>query len=324
LLFAKECMLPPRIGKLEVIVRRLRESHLSKYDIVMEYNNRLTGHRGEESVDFYLESLSSSDYRIYHDLRFLLGKYYFQIDVLILCSRFIVVLQIKNWSRDWHFEKNFKQTSINNKGKMERTPNPIQQAKVQAMKLKKWLENHNITGIPILYIFVNSNENVHINSDDYQMTRNMCNSEMLLEKIEQIANDHKLVKLDDKELKKINRLFLTKHTPDDPDLIKLYNLSVKEDILTGVQCPNPKCNYLPIPYKSGTWCCPRCRTKSKTAFIKGIQDYFLLISPSIKNSEARNFLQIQSRKVMHRLLTSMNLPVTGSFKNRTYHQPPKQ
>jgi Nuclease-related domain len=250
-------------------------------------------------------------------LRLKLGEYYFQIDFLIVCAKFFIVLQVKNRGKNWHFDKVFKQALLNNRGTMERTRNPVIEAKVQALKLKKWLEIHHITGIPIQYIFVNSNDKIQINSDDYDMNRYICNSEFLLEKIEQIESQHRLIRLDDKELKKVNRLLLENHNPDNPDLLQHYHLAVKEDILPGVQCP--KCYFLPMIYKSGTWHCPKCRFKSKTAFKQAIQDYFLIIGPSITNGEARQFLQIQSRKVIHHLLTSMNLPVTGKFKGRLYH-----
>lgn len=318
-MYEKEFKLPVRIEKMGVIVRRLRDTHLKKETIVTDYDNRLLGHRGEEALIFYLDTLSDKDYRIYHDIRLKFGDYYFQIDFLIVCSKFFSVLQVKNRGKDWHFEKVFKQASLNNKGTMERARNPVMEAKVQALKLKKWLENHHITGIPIQYIFVNSNEKIQIHSDDYDMNRYICNSELLLEKMDQLENQHRIIRLDDKELNKVKRLLLENHTPDNPNLLQHYHLSMKEDILPGVQCP--LCHCLPMVYKAGTWHCSNCRYKSKTAYQQAIYDYFLLVGPSITNGEARQFLQIPSRKIVHHLLTRMNLPVTGNFKGRIYHRP---
>jgi hypothetical protein len=320
-LYEKEFNLPIRIEKMEVIVRRLRDTHLKKETIGQDYNNRILGHRGEEAVIFYLDALSQKDYRIYHDLRLKLGGYYFQIDFLIVCAKFFTVLQVKNRGKDWHFEKVFKQASLNNKGTMERAKNPIIEAKIQALKLKRWLEIHHITGIPIQYMFVNSNEKIHIHSDDYDMNRYICNSELLLEKIEQMENQHRLIRLDEKELKKVKRLLLENHTPDNPDILQHYHLSMKEDILPGVQCP--KCKFLPMIYKAGTWYCSSCRYKTKTAYQQAIHDYFLLVGPSITNGEARQFLQMESRKIVHHLLTGMDLLITGNFKGRVYHPPQK-
>jgi hypothetical protein len=318
-MIAKPCVLPPNIVKYRVLIRRLSENHLVKFNVVTEYNNRMTGFLGEESVmNFHLEPIADLNYRIYRDLRFYHGNYFFQIDILILCAYFALVLEVKNWARDWHFDKVLHQTTIDVNGKMERTKNPIFQARLQAFKLREWLKLHNVPGIPIQYLFVNSNEKSNIIiGEDNKYKWNACNSEYLLERIDQITNDYKLELLDEKELRKINKLLLTNHSPEDPQLLSKHNLS-RNEILSGVHCP--ECSFLPMTYQSGTWKCPKCRNQSKTAFIDTLQDYFHLISPTINNAEARGFLQINSPKMAHQYLTSMNLNSTGKFKFKIYHQ----
>jgi hypothetical protein len=318
-MIAKPCVLPPSIVKYQALIRRLAENELVKYDVVTDYNNRLTGYLGEESVmNFHLEPISDLKFQIYHDLRFLHGNYYFQIDILILCAYFALVLEVKNWARDWHFDKVLHQTMTDNNGKLERAKNPIFQARLQAFKLREWLKQHNITGLPIQYLFVNSNEKSTINiQDDNKYKWNVCNSEYLLERIDQINNEFKIELLDEKELRKINKFLLTNHTPEDVDLLQKFHLSSK-NVLTGVHCPN--CEFLPISYHAGTWKCPKCRTQSKTAFINTIHDYFHIISPTITNAEARRFLQINSPKMAHHYLNSMSLTSTGKFKFKIYHQ----
>ena len=76
-----------------------------------------------------------------------------------------------------------------------------------------------------------------------------------------------------------------------------------------------------MKYHYGVWTCPHCKEKSKTAHIKAIEDYFLLIKPSITNSELRHFLQIDSIKSANNILKSLNLPYTGNRKGRVYHRP---
>lgn len=318
-MIAKPCVLPQSIEKYQALIRRLPEDQLVKFDVVTDFNNKMTGFRGEESVmNFHLEPISELNYRIYHDLRFFYGNYYFQIDILILCAYFALVLEVKNWAKDWYFDKVLHQTTIDKNGKMERTKNPIFQARLQAFKLREWLKLNNITGLPIQYIFVNSNEKSNINiSDDNKYKWNACNSEYLLERIDQISTDYKIELLDEKELRKINKLLLTNHTPENLDLLHKYNLA-RQNILTGVHCPS--CNYLPMIYHAGNWKCPKCRTESKTAFMNTINDFFLLINPTITNAEARRFLQLNSPKMAHHYLNSMSLNSTGKFKFKIYHQ----
>lgn len=317
LLFAKECVLPLRNQKYEALIPRIPENHPIRPTILTEYKNWMAGYYGEKSLDFHLSMLPESNYLIFHNIRLKLGKYFFQIDILLLSAAFALVLEVKNRTGEYHFQKYLNQTILKNNGKDERIRNPVLQAKLQALKLKKWLKKHNCPEVPIHYLFVNSNQKASIRVDPghEDILRNVCNSEGLVEKILQIASHNKNEKLDSKELRKVKRMILTNDTPEDPDLLEHYHLT-KKDLVTGVQCQ--KCWFLPMKYVYGTWVCSNCKCKSKTAHIQTINDYFLLIKPSITNSELRHFLHIDSPKSANKILKSINLYATGTFKGRIY------
>jgi Nuclease-related domain len=314
----KPLTLPIRVIKLRVLKGRVHTDNPKWLKIEQEYKNRLQGYEGEKSMEFYLNQLSQKKYDIFHDIRLFDGKYYFQMDFLLLCRAFGVVLQVKHRGGEITFERDFNQTTIKRNGKKSRINNPVLQARQQAIKLKKWLKDHNCPEMPILHLFINSKEETVIitNPGNEQVNRYICNSESFLEKIEQIANYYKSDNIDTKDLRKMKRLLLTNHIPDNPDILKQFNLT-PNDILTGVRCP--ECSFLSMNYQYGTWCCPGCKTKSKTAHVQAINEYFLLIKPSITNAELRQFLHIDSPKIIHKLLTSMKLPSTGKFRDRVYH-----
>ncbi|MBT2699724.1 NERD domain-containing protein [Bacillus sp. ISL-40] len=316
-LFAKECLLPLRIQKYEALIRRINENHPIQPALLTEYKNWMAGYHGEKSLDFHLSMLPDTNYLIFHNIRLQLGKYFFQIDILLLSAAFALALEVKNRTGEYHFQKYLNQTILKNNGKDERIKNPVLQAKLQALKLKNWLKKHNSREIPIHYLFVNSNQRamIRVESGHEQILRNICNSEGLLEKITQIASQNKDEKLNKKELGKVKRLILTNDTPEDPDLLEHFHLS-KNDLPTGVQCPI--CNCLPMKYIYGTWVCPNCKCNSKTVHIQALNDYFLLIKPSITNSELRRFLHIDSPKSANNILKSMNLAYKGVFKGRIY------
>ncbi|MEY2194120.1 nuclease-related domain-containing protein [Neobacillus sp. BF23-41] len=277
----------------------------------------MAGYHGEKSLDFHLSMLPDTNYLIFHNIRLQLGKYFFQIDILLHSAAFALALEVKNRTGEYHFQKYLNQTILKNNGKEERVKNPVLQARLQALKLKKWLKEHNISDIPIHYLVVNSNQRaiIRVESGHEQILRNICNSEGLLEKITQIASQNKDEKLNKKELGKAKRLILTNDTPENPDILEHFHLST-HDLPTGVQCPT--CNCLPMKYIYGTWVCPNCKCKSKTAHIQALNDYFLLIKPSITNSELRRFLHIHSPKSANKILKSMNLAYIGVFKGRIY------
>ena len=324
-LFVKDCALPIRIQKLEALEGRIPTNDPIWPEIVKEYKSRMAGYRGEKSLKFHLSMLSDTNYQIYHNIRLLYRGYYFQIDFLVLCPRFTLVLEVKNIARDLFFKKEFNQVTWIQNGEEERIKNPVLQAKLQAKKLKGWLREQigKEIPIPIYYFFVNTNERskVVIEARNEQIKQHICNSEMLIEKIEQLENYSQNETFDGKEIKKVKRLLLTKNTPDNPDILKHFDLSPNK-ILSGVKCPT--CRFLPMIYVSGTWNCPNCKMKSKTAHQQTINDYFLIINPHITNAELREFLHIDSIRVSGKILSSMNLPFSGGYKNRVYLQPPIQ
>lgn len=318
-MFDKPFTFPIRIIKLEELKGRVPTNHPEWLNIELDYNNRMKGYQGEKALEFYLDQLSPKKYSIFHDIRLSDGKYYFQIDILILCSAFGLVLQAKNRGGEITFEKDFNQTTIKRNGKKLRIKNPVLQARQQALKLKKWFKDHNCPEMPILYLFVNSKEETVIITDpsNEHLNRYICNSESLLEKINQIANYYKTDNFSTKDLRKMKRLLLTNHVPDDPDILKQFNLT-PNDLITGVRCP--KCKFLPMNYQYGNWHCTNCKRKSKMDHVPAVNDYFLLIKPTITNAELRHFLHVDSRKAAHKILTSMKLPYTGERKSRIYHK----
>ncbi|WP_052352981.1 nuclease-related domain-containing protein [Neobacillus dielmonensis] len=316
-LFAKECQKSLRLQKFEALIPRIPSNHPVLPEVMAEYKKWLAGYKGEKSLVFYLSMLPETKYTIFHDLRLKLGNYFFQIDYLILCSSFALVLEVKNRSGEYFFEKALNQTTITNNGTTERIKNPVTQARLQAAKLTRWLQEHYCAKLPIAFLFVNANDKATIKfaPGTEQLQRNMCNSECLLEKISQIQSQYKEDILDVKELKKIRRLLITSHTPHDPDLLKQFNLT-ENDLLPGVQCP--VCEHLPMRYERGIWNCLNCKTTSKTAHVKTIHDHFLLIKPTITNGELRQWLCINSSRTANRIFHSMELAYSGTFKNRVY------
>ncbi|MFK9091494.1 nuclease-related domain-containing protein [Bacillus salipaludis] len=120
-MFAKECLLPLRIQKYEALDPRLIPNHPIRPTLLTEYNNWMAGYKGEKSLDFYLSMLPEEKYLIFHNIRLLLGRYFFQIDILLLCTAFGLVLEVKNRKGEYFFQKYLNQTTLKN----ERIRNPI-------------------------------------------------------------------------------------------------------------------------------------------------------------------------------------------------------
>ncbi|RFU60027.1 nuclease-related domain-containing protein [Bacillus sp. V59.32b] len=95
----KERKKPLKIQKLEALLRRLPSNHPKRQKISEELAKSLAGYYGEQSLDHYLSDLSESEYFILHDLRLSdKNERFFQLDSLLISSRFFLILEVKNIS----------------------------------------------------------------------------------------------------------------------------------------------------------------------------------------------------------------------------------
>jgi hypothetical protein len=316
-LIAKERTIPIRISMLEAILRRLPEGHPRRAEYEEELAKRLAGYRGEQSLDYYLNFLPEDRYYIYHDLHLANGHLPFQMDTLILSPNFALILEVKNFFGTINFEPTFNQLIRTVDDKEEGFPNPLAQVRRQRFQLMNWMDDQRFNKIPIEYLVIISNPSTIIKPPNRStdISRRILHSPNLLDKINDLEKIYSDEKISAKELRKLNRLLLKNHTPPKPQYFQVP----RNEIMTGVQCPN--CSLFAMERYKRNWHCPHCSHQSKDAHIQAIEDYFLLISPTITNKEFREFLHLPSRHAASKMLSSMNLPFKGENKGRIYYSP---
>ena len=67
-----------------------------------------------------------------------------------------------------------------------------------------------------------------------------------------------------------------------------------------------------------SWFCSKCLFKSRTAHIDALKDFYYIHGNKITNSQARDFLMVDSPYVAKRILQSMDLDYAGEKKSRVY------
>lgn len=322
LLIEKERFVPIRIQKNHALLKRIPKNHPKRPDIESDQSRRLAGYKGELAIDFYLNKLPEKEYLILHDLRLSNGKYFFQIDTLLLSTAFALVLEVKNYNGTLFFDPDFNQLiQTNNKGETKGYPNPIEQASQQSSELKKWFHKRNIT-IPVEYLIIISKPSTILKTAPgySKMLLKVQHAQFLLRSIEKIKASYKNEVMTAKNLKKISRTIIKEHTPETFDILKYYGI-LPGDIQTGVICK--ACSSLPMKRHFGTWYCANCHSKDKNAHVQALKDLFLLNkNSSLTNQEICRFLHLPSGDIAKKLLTSMQLPYSGSKKGRVYFPPP--
>ncbi|RBP91363.1 hypothetical protein DFO70_108145 [Cytobacillus firmus] len=68
----------------------------------------------------------------------------------------------------------------------------------------------------------------------------------------------------------------------------------------------------------GRWICSACKHLSKDGHIQSLQDYSLLIDQSISNAQAKEYLGIESRDTVKRLLQSVSGKKEGVRRETKY------
>ncbi|MBN8201631.1 MULTISPECIES: nuclease-related domain-containing protein [Bacillaceae] len=319
-MIVKKRNVPIRILKNHALLRRLPNNNKAYVEITNDLARRIAGYRGEQAVDFHLSKLSEKDFYIFHGLRLTNGKYFFQIDTLILTSRYALILEIKNYAGTLFFDPVCNQLiQTNSSGEEKGYANPVEQANQQLRELKKWL-NHKDSKLPIEFLVVISKPTTIIktNPNSVHLLQKVKHVQYLtseIEKLSQTYNEH----IDLKELKRISRQLMKENHPETFDALNFYKIPFS-DIKAGVICPS--CHTTFMKRLFAAWHCQKCNSISREAHSHALVDLFLLNNNQpVSNQEIRHFLGITSRTVTLKLIQSLNLPHTGTNKGRRYHPP---
>ncbi|MCJ8010045.1 nuclease-related domain-containing protein [Lederbergia wuyishanensis] len=233
---------PVIIFMLEALLKRIPLNHSKRGDIEEELSRRWAGFRGEQSLDYYVESIFNSDeYAVFHDMRLPISEdSYFQIDTLIVSPSFFAILEGKNILGELFFDPNQLERNLDNK--LDIFPNPILQAENQQYFLTALLEKHSIPRVPNTSFVVITNQHSIIkpNPNYPSVAQKVIRPAAIRTKLEVVSRKSRNPILDKKDMQKITRLLLKLHTPAWPNLMERYQIQ-EEELLRGIFCE--ECNH---------------------------------------------------------------------------------
>ncbi|WP_442597031.1 NERD domain-containing protein [Neobacillus sp. D3-1R] len=318
-LFLKERLIPLKILLLEVILRRLPLNHPKRSLIEKELYRRKAGWWGENEVDKKLKLMNHDKYFILADLRLPNGDTFFQIDTLLLTTRFALIIEAKTISGTLYFDlDNHQLIRKNNDGTTEGFGDPVSQARFHQQQLREWLLKHKLPLFPIDFLIIITNPSTifHLTPPGHPFAKKIQSISGLTWEIDKLEDFYQKEVISEKEIRKIGKALIKDHTPLTSEILQQYDIS-KSELLTGVQCPD--CQSLPLTYHRGKWHCPNCKGAFKDAHLPALQDYALLYKPTITNSEFREFLHIPNPYMATKMLKELDGEVSGINKGRVYH-----
>lgn len=313
----KTCEMPMKMLKLEALSRRLSANHPKQERIRNDFRKIRTGYNGERSIGKELKNLPK-EYRVFHDLRLSPdGIRYFQMDFLIFTRNYCIIIEVKNFAGTLYFDRTCPQLIRTKDGQEQAYLDPLIQVEVQKSRLNDWLTFNKFPSLPIETLIANANSNTIIRTTPgfTPIFKKITGKETLITKIHSLEEKYPSEQLTQRQSNRLSNTILQKNTPHSPDILELYQID-EQDLLKDVQCP--ECSAPHMKYHWGKWSCSPCTYTSKDAHIQTLRDFALLINPTITNKQARHFLQIDSIDIMQRMLSALELPYSGQFKNRAY------
>ncbi len=316
----KDHQIPDIIPKLTALLQRIPKTHQHKIPTITEdLRIRTAGYQGEKAIDYPLSFLNDQDYYIFHGLRLQTKSHHFQIDTLIFTKQLVILNEVKNISGTIYFDQEFKQLIQTKDGIEKGYSYPLTQLDRQAALFQEWLKLNKLPKLKLatLVVISNSQSIIRTAPNSNSINQRVIHKEDLPMKIRQIEKSHSHISetLDEKDMKKIFKCLIKQHSSLETNVLERYQIN-EHELRKGVFCP--RCEYFPLERIKANWYCPQCKHKDKFAHIQALKDYSLLIKPTIKNSEAREFLVLNSSSTANRLLHGMNLQSSGGNKNRQY------
>lgn len=302
----------------EAAVRRVPKNHPKYPMLEKEYGKLSYGHKGEEAMEYFLTFLPDDEYLILNSLRLEDPKgRFFQMDTVLLSQTHCIIVDSKYINGVLEFDEQANQLirHLPDNGGIEKLSDPISQMSRQRHQLALWLDKYNFPPLPIASLIALTHTSATLIKTKPSILKKVTFHTNLPNKIKEINSKHRHEQLSKKDLLKLSKLMIKKHTPDRFNLLANYRIEPHELIL-GVICTSCTCS--PMQKKRSTWYCLKCGTCSKVSHLEALLDHKLLIGDVVTNKEIRWFLQLPSPTATSKYLSSLDLRFEGDYKGRKY------
>jgi hypothetical protein len=297
---------------LEQLLIRLRPDHPARDELKRRLYSIRAGIAGEKRVVRYLEMLNLQyPFRILWDINLQIAPGYFvQIDVLILTPTHLIIYEAKNIAGRLRFESHpARLNKVNENGEIVDTYDcPIHQLQDEILNLERWLQLHNIpcavdgavvmTGNAIIEKPPTQGRLLQIREIRHHMSRRIEGGKLKNE-LDELAT------------------YIVRHNrPFNPfPLITRHRIRIDE------VCWYPiceKCHQLVRRKTKRQWICGSCGRISPDPFTGTLEDWFLLRSASISNSQVRKLFGLGSAAAATRVLNKYRLKRMGNSRATVY------
>lgn len=291
-MFVKDRFPPIGLQTVDACISRLPHGH-PKLNVLRQNAARLQkGYNGERKLDYYLKSLDRY-FSILSDVTLSIYDKQFQMDSLIVTATAIYIIEVKSLDGTVTFHTGLKQLTQSTGEKLVGMKYPITQAESTLFHLLRWLQNQNLSGLPIYYFITIAERStiIHVNGDENSIVKAVSYADEIPDRLMNMSSKLAESKVENNPLKnKIVQTVLQNCEELKIETLEKVGLNIN-DILPGVHCP--ACNKLGMSRSRYGWYCPFCKNFSRSAHIKALRDFALIFGYEITNRQCREFLGIK-------------------------------
>ena len=273
------------------------------------YQNIKAGFSGEEKVISYINEVHlTGGVRTFRNIN--LDNT--QIDVIVVTSKFICILEVKNMTGEFYFDPVSKHFYRIKNEKKEGMRNPELQLRRAVRVLQHRLDRKGLD-IPVrgLIIFA-SRAGIVMQPPTLFPAIPIDAMGIYLEEMDELSGQS----ITSEEMKKIRHILMKSDlVVHEPKLFERLGID-RSEVKPGVRCTG--CFEVGMKRVYSSWICSKCGVRDKNAHFATLQEYQLLFGREITSRDMKRWLQIDDRFLVLRILKHAHESYQFGPKNRVY------
>lgn len=293
----------------DVLLRRAICSPQQLASLQSTYHALLAGHTGEKRVLFELKELTFPHSVIHNFISFNQVRQKVQIDIVLICQHFVLVLEVKNITGRIDFDDKRRQfIRTRPDGQQESFMNPVDQVKRHVQQVEQLLVADS-NFIPVVSAVVIANHNTIIGRLSGEVP--IFNVSGLRTFVGELCKKYAHVQVNMRRVVSVLKAAAVEERFEPPKILEQL------EIRRGVLCAT--CGREMVIRNRG-FKCMKCHTwdVDDLCLKKSLADYKRLYGNEITNKAFRQFFHLQNPSTANKYLCKLQLPFKGKNKGRKY------
>lgn len=307
---------PAKIAGYEALLKRLPPAHPKRHAVKRNLNSAKAGFGGEQRLDEAMEFFTPPyAYQIIQDFS-LPAPFKIQVDTVVLTQSCVFLLEVKNITGKLQFKQNPSALhSVLADGKIMSYKSPVTQMNETTMRLYAFLKTF-ACRLPIISLIVIAHPSQIV--EDSPHAAQVLSAGEVNFYLSKMKLGNPILSIE--ELHRLGQTFLSAHRDYQPfPLAPKFQVGLSE-IEPGVFCP--RCHLGKMERTMVAWECETCRLISRNAHSEALNDWFMLLKPSITTAECQDFIGLKNLDTAKHFLIKSGCQPMGSRRYRHYIRQP--